>query len=142
KTFAKQKDANEYRDTVGVNIRAGVHSNSKLTIAEAGEAWIKRCEADGLEATTIRQYRQHLNLHIAPRIGKYKLGELAPGHIESFRDELLKKLSRPLGRKVLVSLKSLLKTSKHVHVAADVLIRRRKRDEHKLEEGKDFPTPA
>jgi len=144
KTFERKKDADAYHATVRVDVRHGVHTapSKSPTILEAGEAWIKRGEADGLEATTIRQYRQHLNLHIEPQLGRYKLGELTPADIEAFRDHLLAKLSRPLARKVLTSLKSLLKAGKAVHVAADVSIKRRKRDEHKLEEGKDFPTPA
>lgn len=143
-TFDRKKDADAYHDNVRVGVRQGIHTapSKSPTVLEAGEAWIKRGEADGLEATTIRQYRQHLDLHIAPRIGREKLADLTPGRMDAVRDDLLEKLSRPMARKVLTSLKSLLRASKHVHVAADVSIKRRKRDDHKLEEGRDFPTPA
>jgi hypothetical protein len=43
-------------------------------------------------------------LHIVPAIGAVKLTTLTQERIEGFRDELLKKLSRPLARKVLTSL--------------------------------------
>ena len=142
KTFDKQKDANAYRDSVGVNIRAGVHSNSKMTVAEAADAWVKRVEAEGAERTTIRQYRQHINLHIVPRIGRTKLSELTPAGVERLRDDLLKNLSRPMARKVLTSFKSLLKGAKHAHVAGDVSIRRNPRDKRPLEVGRDIPTPG
>ena len=144
RTFAKQKDARAYHDQVNVDVRQGVHTapSKSRTVAEAADAWIKSAEADGLERSTLRQYRQHVNLHIVPRLGREKLAELTPGRIEAFRDDLLAKLSRPLARKVLTSLKSLLKAGKRVHVAADVSIKRRKRDERKLEEGRDIPTPA
>jgi len=143
KTFAKQKDANEYRDTVGVNIRAGVHSNSKLTVAEAAAAWVKRVEADGAERTTIDQYRQHVELHIVPQIGRTKLSELTPQSVERLRDNLLKNLeSRSMARKVLTSFKSLLKAAKHAHVAGDVSIKRSPRDKRPLEVGRDIPTPG
>ena len=112
------------------------------TVAEAAESWIKRVEADGAERATVRQYRQHVALHIAPRIGRIKLARLTPKTIEDFRDDLLEKLSRPLARKVLTSFKSLLKAAKHAHVAADVSIGRDKRSERKLEAGRDIPTPA
>ena len=143
-TFDRKKDADAYHDNVRVGVRQGIHTapSKSPTVLEAGEAWIKRGEADGLETTTIRQYRQHLDLHIAPRIGREKLADLTPGRMDAVRDDLLEKLSRPMARKVLTSLKSLLRASKHVHVAADVSIKRRKRDDHKLEEGRDFPTPA
>jgi integrase len=52
------------------------------------------------------------------------------------------KLGRPLARKVLTSLKSLLKAAKHAQVAADVSIGKDKRSKRKLEAGRDFPTSA
>jgi integrase len=62
--------------------------------------------------------------------------------IESFRDDLLANLSRPVARKVLTSFKSLLKVAKHVHAAIDVSVGRSKRAERKLEAGRDIPMPA
>ncbi|HKA65036.1 MAG TPA: tyrosine-type recombinase/integrase, partial [Methyloceanibacter sp.] len=94
------------------------------------------------ERTTVRQYRQHINLHIAPRIGRIKLAHLTLAKVEAFRDDLLANLSRAMARKVLTSLKSLLKVVKHAHVAADVSVGRSKRSERKLEVGSDIPTPA
>jgi integrase len=143
-TFARKKDADDYHATVKVDVRQGVHSapSKSVTVAEAAESWIKRVEADGRERTTIRQYRQHVDLHIAPRIGKIKLAHLTPKKVEDFRDDLLLKLGRPLARKVLTSLKSLLKAAKHAQVAADVSIGKDKRSKRKLEAGRDFPTSA
>jgi integrase len=111
-------------------------------VTEAAESWIKRVEAEGRERGTLAQYRQHVNLHIAPRIGRYKLAHLTPARIEAFRDDLLANLSRPMARKVLTSLKSLLKAAKHAHVAADVSVGRSKRSERRLEVGRDIPAPA
>jgi integrase len=142
RTFDRKGDATDYAATVKVDIRQGVHTASKLTVAEAAEAWIKRVEADGAERTTIRQYRQHISLHILPRIGRTKLSELTPASIERFRDDLLKGLSRPMARKVLTSFKSLLKAAKHTHVAGDVSIKRNPRDKRPLEVGRDIPTPS
>jgi integrase len=143
-TFARKKDADEYHATVKVDVRHGVHSapSKSVTVAEAAESWIKRVEADGRERTTVRQYRQHIDLHIAPRMGRIKLAQLTPKAVEAFRDDVLLKLGRPLARKVLTSLKSLLKAAKHAQVAADVSIGKDKRSKHKLEAGHDFPTPA
>jgi integrase len=142
RTFDRKKDADDYHATVRVDVRQGVHTapSKSVTIAEAAESWIKRVEADGAERTTIRQYRQHIDLHIMPRIGKLKLAHLTPKKIEDFRDDLLANLSRPMARKVLTSLKSLLKVAKHAHIAADVSIKRVKRSERKLEVGIDIPT--
>ena len=139
RTFERKREADEYHASVRVDVRRGVHTApaNSITVAEAGEKWISRVSADGRERATVLQYRQHLDLHIAPRIGRIRLGQLTPAHIESFRDDLLKSLSRPLARKVLTSLKSLLKASKLAHVAADVSIGRDKRSERKLEIGCD-----
>src|SRR5262249_41760192 len=104
--------------------------------------WRNRVEAEGRERGTLAQYRQHVSLHIAPRIGKMKLASLTPTRVETFRDDLVANLSRPMARKVLTSLKSLLKVAKHAHVVADVSVGRSKRAERKLEVGRDIPTPA
>lgn len=143
-TFSRKKEADEYHATVKVDVRHGVHSapSKSVTVAEAAESWIKRVEAEGRERSTLASYRQHVNLHIAPRIGRFKLAHLTPKKVEDFRDDLLLKLGRPLARKVLTSLKSLLKAAKHAQVAADVSIGTDKRGKHKLEAGRDFPTPA
>jgi integrase len=147
-TFAKKKDADAHHATVKVDVRQGVHTapSKSITVAEAAESWIKRVDADGAERSTVRQYRQHVNLHIMPRIGRTKLAHLTPAKVEAFRDDLLKPkpeggLSRALARKVLTSFKSMLKVAKHAHVAADVSVGRGKRGERKLEVGVDIPTP-
>jgi integrase len=144
KTFERKKDAEAYHATVKVDVRKGVHTapSKSATVAEAAESWIKRVEADGRERATVRQYRQHVNLHIAPRIGRIKLADLTPKEVEAFRDGLLAHLSRPLARKVLTSLKSLLKVAKHAYVAEDVSVGRSKRSERKPEIGRDIPTTA
>jgi integrase len=143
-TFERKKDADAYHATVRVDVRQGVHTppNNSVTVAEAAESWIKRVEADGRERTTVRQYRQHVDLHIVPRIGRIKLAHLTPAKVESFRDDLLANLSRPMARKVLTSLKALLKTAKSAHIAVDVSISRNKRNERKLEAGREIPTPG
>jgi integrase len=119
-----------------------VAPSRSITVAEAAERWLKAVEAEGRERSTVQQYRQHLKLHILPRLGRHKLAHLAPATAESFRDDLLANLSRPMARKVLTSLKSLLKVNKHAHVTADVSVARGKRSERKLEVGREIPTPA
>ena len=148
-TFDRRREADDYAAKVHQDVRAGIHTapSKSLTVAEAAEAWIKQVEANGMkghgpaERTTIRQYRQHINLHIAPRLGRKKLAELGPKTIEQFRDDLLATVSRPLARKVLTSLKSMLKVAKCGHIAADVSVGVSKRGKHRVVAGTDFPTP-
>jgi len=145
KTFDRKKEADAYHATVTVDVSKGTHTpaHRSLTVAEAAEVWIKRVEADGRERSTTRQYRQHVNLHINPRLGATKIANVNVPRVEAFRDSLLdpeKGLSRPMARKVLTSLKSLLKSVGHAHVGAGVSIKRDKR-KRKLEIGRDIPTP-
>src|SRR5215203_3529832 len=120
-TFSRKKEADAFQATVRVDVSKGMHvpASQSLTVSQAADVWINRVEADERERTTVRQYRQHVSLHIAPRIGGMKLAQLMPAHIEAFRDDLLKSLSRALAKKVLTSLKSLLKASKYGHLVAD-----------------------
>jgi integrase len=142
-TFERKKDADEYHAKVKVDVRAGMHTapSKSISVAEACDNWIKRVEADGREQGTLRQYEQHVRLHIVPRIGPWKLSSLTHQTIEKFRDDLLEGTSRPMARKVLTSLKSILRASKFAHVAADVRVKRVKRDERRVEVGRDIPTP-
>jgi integrase len=148
-TFDKKRTADDYAAKVHQDVRNGLHvpPSKSITVEEAAEAWVRLVEANGMkghgpaERTTIRQYRQHIDLHIVPRLGRTRLAQLSPKAIEGFRDELLKALSRPLARKVLTSLKSILKVAKHGHLAADVSVGISKRGKHKVAAGTDFPTP-
>src|SRR5262245_26722626 len=112
-TFEKKKEADAFHDTVRVDVRKGVHTpaSKSPTVAEAAEIWIARVEADGRERTTVRQYRQHANLHIVPRLGAVKLSALSVSRCELLRDDLLLGLSRATARKVLTSFKSILKSA-------------------------------
>ena len=151
KAFKRRRDADAYLTKVRSEVAHGTHTapSQSITVVEAAKKWLKHVEAEGREVTTLRQYRQHVNLHIVPRIGSVKLANLSSPRIQHLCDDWLADLSRPLARKVLVSLKSMLKYS-HLsglvaqNVAAPVRIkadmRRDKRS--KLEAGKDMPTPS
>ena len=39
---------------------------ASITVKRASELWLDRCRLDGLEAGTLRNYKQHLDLHILP----------------------------------------------------------------------------
>ena len=79
-TFARKKDADARKAEVTVDVSAGVHvaPNKSVTVAEAGESWIKAAEANGLERATVKTYREALRLHIAPYIGAVKLSDMSP----------------------------------------------------------------
>jgi integrase len=145
-TFSRKKDADARHDEVRGEVRQGVHTaKSKcITVAEAAEDWIAYVKLEKRERSTTDQYEQHVKHHIAPRIGREKLANLTTPRIEKFRDELLRAMSRAMAKKVLTSLKSLLRDAKRrgnvaQNVAADVTIKADKRGKRKLKIGVDIP---
>src|SRR5260370_41599972 len=88
KTFERKKEADAYAASVRVDIRAGVHTSSKATVAHAGKQWIDSCKAHGLEASTLESYQQHLDDHIEPYLFTLKLSQLKVPVIRIFMDRL------------------------------------------------------
>jgi len=148
KTFDRKKEADEYHATVRVDVRAGTHTpaSKSITVAQAADDWIKSIELEGREAATLAQYRQHAR-HTIERIGNYKLASLTIPRINAFRDDLLTNMSRAMARKVLTSLKSLLRDAqRRGNVAQNVALGVKRidadnRGRRKLKVGVDIPTP-
>ena len=88
KTFAKKKDADAYQATATVEVRAGVHTadSQSVSVAQAAELWLKSCSH--LERTTVAAYRQHVELHINPFLGRTKLTQLTRPIVREFEDKL------------------------------------------------------
>lgn len=147
-TFDRKRDADVYDAEVRTAVRGGVHVSPSVspTVAEAAENWLAYVRLEGRERATLAQYRQHVELHILPRLEHEKLTALTTPRINAFRDDLLAGLSRALARKVLTSTKSILKDAQrrgHIaqNVARDVRISVDKRGKRKLKVGTDIPTP-
>jgi integrase len=130
-----------------VDIRAGTHTpvNRSITVAKAAEHWLESVRLDNRERTTLDYYRQHA-AHIIKHIGKLKLASLTATRANTFRDELLATLSRPLARKVLTSLRSLLRDAQsRGNVAQNVGLSIKRvdadgRGKKKLKIGADIPS--
>jgi integrase len=150
KTFKREKDAKAWLVTTQGEVARGTHTpeSTSITVAEAAEIWIEKGELEKLERSTLRQYRSHADLHIKPsRIGAEKLARLSTPVIEAFRDDLLKKCSRPMARKVLASLKSILGEAQRrglvaQNAAQPVRVDVKKREQGKLAVGRDIPSKA
>jgi integrase len=150
KTFALKKKADEWLLGARDEVKRGVHTPEadSITLAEAADIWLAKGDLEGLERSTLRQYRNHAELHIKPsRIGGEKLARLTTTAVEAFRDDLLGTCSRPLARKVVTSLKSILGEAQRrglvAHNAAlPVKVDLKKRDQRKLAVGRDIPTKA
>jgi integrase len=154
KTFKTRREAVAWLAHTVVEIRQGVHcpAHKSPTVLQAGEAWIKQAEADGLERSSVMQYRQHLDLHIAPFVGLHRLADLTPAAVQSFRAVLLAQgRSRAMVARAVSSLGSIIaqamssglvarnvvhEASRHDRRAARV----EKRHKRQLQVGLDIPT--
>ena len=134
-------------------MRAGTHTpeSRSITVAEAGELWLKACTAAGLERSTLDQYDTHLRLHIVPMIGKVKLAQLNLPTVRNFEDRLAENGSSAIMiGKIVRSLGSLLAEAQERGLVAQNVVRSRRdgrgraaerRQRGKLKIGVDIPSP-
>ena len=158
KTFTKKKDADAWRASTTVSVREGTHvaDSATVTVKEAGEQWIKSGEAAGLERTTIDQYRQHLDFHVFPFLGRTRLSQLSVPAVRAFQDKLHEEgRSSAMVKRVTGSLGSLLADAQDRGVVARNAVREmarrrprgkarqaERRRQARLQVGVDIPTPG
>jgi len=138
KTFKLKKEADAYESQVRVDVKAGVHvaSSKSVTVKEAGQSWIKAGEVDGLERSTIKRYREHLDQHIVPIIGSLKLSDLNVPTVRNFEDKLRADGRSPaMVRKIMTSLGSILADAQEQRLAARNSVRELRRNRGKRKKG-------
>jgi integrase len=147
KTFPTRKAADDWLVKARDEVARGVHTpeNSSVTLAEAADLWLGRCELEGLERSTLRQYRNHVDRYIKVRLGRDKLARLTTPQVEAFKDRLLAEHSRVMTGKVLASLKAIIGEAQRRglvahNVASAVKLGARKRENGKLRVGTDIPS--
>src|SRR5262249_11953100 len=125
KTFARKKDADTYHASVTVDVGAGTHTadSRSITTAEAGRLWIESREAANLERSTLAQYRQHLEHHIAPLIGAVRLAQLTAPMVRGFEDRLRTDRSPAMIRKILKSLSAIIADAQERGLVAQNVVR-------------------
>jgi integrase len=140
KQFRTKSEATAFETKVRAEVAAGTHvaDSAAVTVREAGDLWLQRARMEGLEASTIRQYRQHLDHHVLPQLGALKLSRLTKPAVEEFRDWLLQSRSRALTRKILTSLKGILSEAQRrgltvQNVATGTKVTIARRHEEKIE---------
>lgn len=112
KQFRTRGLADDWLVSARAEIADGTHvaARDSLTVREAGEAWIKDCERNGLERSTLDVYRQRLKDHINPFIGDKKLSELTTTDAQTFYENLLDQLrSRDMVRRVRINVGAILR---------------------------------
>jgi integrase len=149
KTFDTKKAADAWLVQTRSQVASGTHTpeSTSATVAEAGALWISRGEREGLERSTLDKYRNHLDLHIKPAIGNVKLARLSAPAVEAFRDDLIERVSRPMAKKVIGSLKAIITEAQRrglvaQNAAGSVKVKMKGRDKAKLVPGVDLPTKS
>ncbi|MFB2553701.1 tyrosine-type recombinase/integrase [Ensifer soli] len=145
KQFGLKKDADAFLSKARHEVGQGTHvaDSQSVTVNEACKLWIERATNEGLERSTLDQYRQHSDLHIKPMLGAQKLSRLNGPAVQKFADDLAKTLSKAMVKKVLSSLSSIFaEAQRHGYSAINpvktVKMRTNKRDVKKIE----MPTKA
>jgi integrase len=155
KTFRTKREATAWRAEMQHEVKEGIHTpaTASISVAEAGALWLAQAAMDGLEASTVMQYRQHLDYHIAPFLGHVKLAELAPASIQEFRNRLIGEgRSHVMAKKVITSLGAILAAAMATGRVARNVVREQtrqqrtrerrleKRHDKRLDVGVDLPT--
>jgi hypothetical protein len=62
KTFERERDARAWLAETLVSVKQETHTpeSASITVAEAANLWIEKCEAEHLERSTLRQYQDHV----------------------------------------------------------------------------------
>src|SRR3954452_16478485 len=86
KLFDRRSDGEAWLTETRHDRVRGLHTpaGASPTVKEAGALWIRRCNENGLERSTVRGYEEHGDLHIYPLIAAKKLAELTTPAINAF----------------------------------------------------------
>ena len=130
-----------------------VAPSRSVTVTTASRSWLKAAEANGLERSTIKQYREHVDLHIIPFIGTLKLSDVSAQVVRALEDTLREQGRSPaMVKRVRTSLGSLISDAQEQGLVARNAVRDlgrnrkrgsegEKRQKGKLKIGVDIPTP-
>ena len=139
--FSTKKAADAWLVQARGQVAAGTFTpdSELVTVAQAAELWLARCEQDRLEPATLNGYRSHLH-YIEPLLGRLRLSRLTVPMVEAFKDDLLAsgRCLRILAKKVLASVKAILKDAQrrglvNQNVAQPVSVKLASRHKTRLE---------
>jgi integrase len=118
--FPTKKEADAFLVKARGEVGQGIHvaDSVSITVAEAAALWLRRGATEGLEQSTLAAYEQHVRLHILPLIGGQKLSRLSAPLVEAFKDKLLDTRSRPMVKRVMVSLSGIFLEAQRRGLAA------------------------
>ncbi len=99
--YRTQREAADALDERLSEIRTGIEVDRRLTVGQYLDTWIEAKRAAGLRASTLIGYQRHIDQHLRPHLGHYKLHELRGNHIEAMLREIAKPPKKPArGQKI------------------------------------------
>lgn len=132
-----ERQAKAERARIVVSIADHTHRDDmSMTVEVYLREWLATKITRGLKATTARDYSRHIELDLSPTLGRLRLRDLQPSHVEAVIDGMLR-----AGRgattihRVISTLRSALSSAKRarlviINAAVDVELPRR--DRHKV----------
>ena len=89
--FRTAKQAQAALAQVIASLATGEHRHDeRLTVGEWLATWLDRRVENGLRASTTLQYRAYVNQILIPHLGRVRLGDLRPEHVERLISDLRK----------------------------------------------------
>jgi integrase len=127
KQFPKKREAEAFaKDQVPLIQKRMALPTKSPVISDAADFWLDICERVGrrgnqpVVAHTLRAYKSQVDHHIKPEFGSWRLDEVTPPLANQIRNSLLRKLSRPMAKKVVTSLSAIFDEARsHGHVAVN-----------------------
>jgi len=108
--FDKRRDADAFLVDARAGVRDGSHvaDSQSATVAAAADNWLRQCELEGLEESTTREYKRHVEATIKPALGATRLSRLTRPAVADFRRRLLETRSPAMTTKIMTSLRALI----------------------------------
>lgn len=139
KQFRTKKDADAYADKARNEVRQGTHTHDRdsITVAIAADLWIRAKEAERLERSTVKRYRELAELYVKPKFGGLKLTALTKPLVQEYRLDLLQEQSHAMAGKILAALSAIMANAMEIgainqNVASGVKVTKSKREREKI----------
>jgi integrase len=122
--FETRKEASEWFTKRAEELRQGIApTDDRITVEQYLKQWLLSV-ADSISGSALHAYKNHVEAHIIPALGKIRLTELRPEHLE--RAKVKWAASTPKRRKKCVVPLS-ARTVRHIYETLNVALNRAKR---------------
>lgn len=104
-----KKEAEAKRDAAKAELAKGVDIGDDSTVAEFAEMWLKDYKEGTVRDVTLRNLRSHVYTYIIPSLGRIKVRDLKPAHVQHMLREL--PISKSSQSVVLGTLRSIMEVA-------------------------------